>query len=402
MPNTPMQSRTLGSILKTIFYHEEKQKEEKVSAEVVKFPLYAKVTIFLVGAFAFFAILYITKSILVPIVFATLIAIMINPLVDMLVRIKLNRVLAITVVMLVTFLILFAFVALIISQISRLSDSWPMLVDKVTGMINQNIADAVDYFDKDPQKIQAWISKTQTEIMSSSAAAIGQTLVIVGSGLVILFLLPVYIFLIMFYQPIILEFIHRLFGSDHQSKITEIVTQIKTVIQQYLFGLVIEIAIIAVLETTALLILGIEYALLIGFFGALLNLIPYIGGLVAVAIPMVVALVTKSPVYAIYVLIAYYAIQLIDNNYIVPKIVASKVKINALFSIIVVIAGNALWGIPGMFLSIPLLAIVKLICDRIEPLKPVGFLLGDTMPSILKIKIPHLIIKKGPSVKEAV
>jgi predicted PurR-regulated permease PerM len=113
---------------------------------------------------------------------------------------------------------------------------------------------------------------------------------------------------------------------------------------------------------------------------------------VAVALPMMVALVTKSsPVYAFYVLIFYYFIQLIDNNFIVPKIVASKVKINALFSIIVVLAGNALWGIPGMFLAIPLLAIVKLICDNIEPLKPWGFLLGDTMPPILKIKT---ILKK--------
>ncbi len=149
----------------------------------------------------------------------------------------------------------------------------------------------------------------------------------------------------------------------------------------------IRIIMVATLDTAALLILGIEYALIIGIFGALLNMIPYIGGIVAVAMPMMVALVTKTtPMYAIYVLAAYYFIQLIDNNYIVPKIVASKVKINAFFSIIVVIAGNALWGIPGMFLSIPLLAIVKLICDNIEPLKPWGFLLGDTMPPLLKIK----------------
>jgi predicted PurR-regulated permease PerM len=108
---------------------------------------------------------------------------------------------------------------------------------------------------------------------------------------------------------------------------------------------------------------------------------------VAVALPMMVAFVTKSsPWYPFYIMAAYYFIQLIDNNYIVPYIVASKVKINALFSIIVVLAGNALWGIPGMFLSIPLLAIVKLICDHIEPLKPWGFLLGDTMPPLLKIK----------------
>jgi predicted PurR-regulated permease PerM len=85
-------------------------------------------------------------------------------------------------------------------------------------------------------------------------------------------------------------------------------------------------------------------------------------------------------------MIGYYIVQLIDNNYIVPYIVASKVKINALFSIIVVFIGNALWGIPGMFLSIPLIAIVKLIFDHIDSLKPWGFLLGDTMPSLLNIK----------------
>jgi predicted PurR-regulated permease PerM len=95
--------------------------------------------------------------------------------------------------------------------------------------------------------------------------------------------------------------------------------------------------------------------------------------------------------YALYVLIAYYIIQLIDNHYISPYIVASKVKINALFSVIVVLVGNAIWGIPGMFLAVPVLAIVKLICDHIEPLKPIGFLLGDTMPPLLKIE---LIIKK--------
>jgi predicted PurR-regulated permease PerM len=135
------------------------------------------------------------------------------------------------------------------------------------------------------------------------------------------------------------------------------------------------------------LILGIDYAILLGVIGALLNVIPYIGGLVSVALPMMVALVTKSSAwYAIYVMAIYYFIQLIDNNYIVPKIVASKVRINALFSIIAVIVGNALWGIPGMFLSIPLLAIIKLIFDHIESLKPWGFLLGDTMPPLLVIK----------------
>ena len=86
---------------------------------------------------------------------------------------------------------------------------------------------------------------------------------------------------------------------------------------------------------------------------------------------------TKAPIYVLYVALIYPTIQFIDNNFIVPYVIGSKVKLNALFSILAVIAGAALWGVAGMFLSIPLLAIVKLICDKIEPLKPYGFLLGD-------------------------
>ena len=100
--------------------------------------------------------------------------------------------------------------------------------------------------------------------------------------------------MILFYHPILLEFIRRLFGTSNQSQVSEIVTQIKTVIQRYLIGLVIEAVIVATLNSVALLILGIEYAILLGIIGALLNVIPYIGGLVAVALPMMVALVTKS------------------------------------------------------------------------------------------------------------
>jgi len=358
-----------------------------VPGEDSKLPFYARVTIFLVGLIALMAIMYIAKSILIPLVFAVVFSIVLHPVVNFMVRIKINRIAAIVITLLLTFLVFAAFGAVLFSQASHFGESWPILVEKFTALINQNIADGAEYFNKDPQKIHDWITKMQGELINSSTAAIGQTLVVLGNGLVVLLLIPFYIFMILFYQPLLLEFIRRLSKSNYESHVRVIVSQIKTVIQQYLVGLVIEAGMMAVMNTAALLILGIEYAIILGILAALLNVIPYIGGIVAVALPMMVALVTKSsPWYAFYVLVAYYIIQLIDNNYIVPYIVASKVKINALFSVIVVLAGNALWGVPGMFLSMPLLAIVKLICDHIEPLKPWGFLLGDTMPPILKIK----------------
>jgi predicted PurR-regulated permease PerM len=311
------------------------------------------------------------------------------------VRLRVKRLLAIIITLTLTAITIAAFGGLLISQAVRLSDSWPVLVDKFNGTLDQTIVWASGYFDIKPETILAWIAKAKSEIINAISHSIGQTLVIVGSGIIIVFLLPVYIFLILYYQPLLLDFIHRLTNKNNKIQVWEVVSKTKTLIQRYLIGLVIEATIVAILEISTLLILGIEYAILLGVIGALLNVIPYIGGLVAVALPMIVALATKdSSWYAIYILIFYYIIQLIDNNYIVPKIVASKVKINALFSIIVVLAGNALWGVPGMFLSIPLLAIVKLIFDHVEPLKPWGFLLGDTMPNLLKIKPIRIKLKK--------
>ena len=359
----------------------------------LQLPFYAKASIFLIGLVAFLAILYIAQGIIVPIVFAIIIAILLHPVVNFLVRKKINRVVAILIALFLTFLFIAGFCVLLFSQASRFSETWPLLVDKFTDILNQAITNISGYLDIKPQKIHEWIANTKGELIDTSSAAIAQTLLTLGTGVMIMFLLPLYIFLILFYQPLIIEFIRRLFVNSNQSQVGEIVTQTKTVVQRYLSGLIIEAVMVATLNTTALLILGIDYAILLGIIGALLNVIPYIGGLTAVALPMLVALATKSTAwYAVYVLIFYYIIQLIDNNYIVPYIVASKVKINALFSIIVVFVGNALWGIPGMFLSIPLLAIIKLFFDHIESLKPWGYLLGDTMPSLLDIK-PILNIK---------
>jgi predicted PurR-regulated permease PerM len=367
-----------------------------VTDEKLKLPLYAKASIFVIGLIALLAILYIAKGIIVPVVFAVIIAIVLHPVVNFFVRKKINRVVAIVFTIFLTFLVIGAFGFLFFSQASRFSESWPILVDKLTEIFNQTITWASGYFDINAHKIHEWFINAKVELINSSSAAIGKTLVTVGNLVVVLFLVPVYIIMLLFYHPILIEFIHRLFGASNQSQVSQIVTQTKTVIQRYLIGLVIEAVIVATLNSVALLILGIEYAVLLGIIGALLNVIPYIGGIISVAIFMVVALVTKSPVYMIYIIVIYSIIQFIDNHYIVPKIVASKVKINALFAIIVVIAGNAFWGIPGMFLSIPLLAIVKLICDNIEPLKPWGFLLGDTMPPLLKIKpFINKIIKKS-------
>ncbi len=350
-------------------------------------------TILLVGLIACIVILYFTKVILAPLIFALIIAILLQPIVKFLVKKKINRIIAIIITLFLALLIIVAITVFIGIQLNKFSDSLPIFVEKFTLILNNTVEWFSSTFEIDVTKINGWISLRKNEIINSSSSSLGQTILDLGSGIIILFVVPVYIFMILYYQPLLIDFSQKIAGLGNQNKVNIMIIEIKSIIQGYLIGLVFEFLIIATLNSIILLLLGIEYAILLGIIGALLNLIPYIGGLVGVAIPMMIAVVTKeSAWYAIYVLILYYIIQLIDNNFIVPKIVASRVKINALFSIIAVLAGGLLWGIAGMFLSIPILAIVKLIFDHIEPLKPYGFLLGDTMP--LKINFKKLTFLK--------
>ncbi len=357
----------------------------------VKFSIFIKTSIYLVGIVAFVWMLFIGQSIIVPLLFATFIAVLLHPVVDLMVRKKINRIVAITITLILSFALIAAFSIFLYVQISQFSDSWPIIVEKFTVLIDQSTRWISEYFNIKPEKITAWITESKNDMMSNGNSAIGSTLMSFGSSLVVLFIIPVYIFMILYYQPLLIEFLNQLFGKERQTQVRVVISKIKNVIQRYLVGLVLEALIVAILNTAGLLMLGIDYAILLGVIGALLNVIPYIGGIVGVALPMMIALVTEnSPWYAVYVLVIYYIIQLIDNNFIVPKIVASKVKINALVSIVVILAFGALWGVAGMFISIPLTAILKVIFDHVESLKPWGYLLGDTMPvpNFLKIKIP--------------
>ena len=338
----------------------------------------------LLGLCAFFFILYIGQQIILPLIYAAIIAILLNPLVNFLCHRGLNRVVSIFLSILLTMIVVGGLFYFIFSQATMFSETFPQLRDKFNDFLLQTVEWVSDTFGVSTVKINAWIAKTKAEGMSNSGTVVGQTLLTVTNLVVLMLLLPVYIFMILFYKPLLLDFIGKLFQKEAHSTVAEILIETKLLIQNYLVGLLIEAAMVATLNSVGLLILGIQYAVLLGIIGALLNIIPYIGGIIAIALPIMIALATKQPVYALFVLILYIVVQFIDNNFIVPKIVASRVKINALVSIVVVLIGGALWGVPGMFLAIPLTAIVKVVFDRIEPLQPYGFLLGDTMPPIGK------------------
>lgn len=353
---------------------------------IIKFPFYAKVVTILVGVYVLITMLYIAQEVILPVLYATILAILISPVVQFLERRKLNRAVAILSVLIIALLIVAASIAWAISQAGLLSDALPILTDKFQDMVSQFVKWASKYFNIRAREINEWIAQEKSNVLDSNGLGLGSTFSRLTAALATVFLTPVYIFMILYYQPHLIKFMHELFGTHNDKSVTEILMETKVIVQSYLVGLFMEFVIIATLNSIGLLVLGMDYAILLGVIGALLNVIPYLGGLIAVGLYVMVALITKSPVYVFYIMGLYALIQFVDNNYIVPKIIGSKVKLNALVSILAVICGAALWGIPGMFLSIPATAVIKLILDRVDSLRPWGLLLGDTMPPLIKIK----------------
>jgi len=280
--------------------------------------------------------------------------------------------------MLVALLVLASIIYFLSSQVIKFGENFSALKEKLSLLMTD---------------IQLWVNgkfgipvekqvKMLNDALNSSQAMLGKTIGSALSTIAIFFLLPIYVFLLLFYKKLILNFLYEIFAEENSTKVSDVLTQSKGAIQSYMVGLLLEALVVAILNSIALLILDIEYAILLGVIGALLNMLPYIGGLIAIVLMVLVATLTKDGYSSqLGILVAFGIIQFIDNNFLIPKIVSSKVQINALFSILIVLLGGALWGVGGMFLAIPFLAILKIIFDRIDEMKPWGKLLGDVVPT---------------------
>ncbi len=344
-------------------------------------PFYIKFSIFFVGILAFGFLSYIGQDIIMPIFFALLIAILLDPMVSFFQRLKLPRTVAITLALTVGILFLSGLIYFFMVQLSLFNESLPMFKEKFNIVLDQSKNWVSSEFNISMNAIDTQIDNWSKSLFEGTGAVIGYTVMTLTELIVVWLLIPVYAYLFLYYQKLFLGFIEQVSEKENQKTIKEVMTEGNKMIQSYLVGLVLEIIIMSVLNSVGLLILGIEYAILLGIIGALLNVIPYIGGVVSTALPMLVAIVTQdSFISPLLVLGVYLLIQFIDNNFIIPLVVASRVKINALVSIIVVLIFGAMFGISGMFIAIPLTAIVKIIFDRIEPMKPYGLLIGIEIP----------------------
>jgi predicted PurR-regulated permease PerM len=227
-------------------------------------------------------------------------------------------------------------------------------------------------------KQQSSMIETATADAKSSSEVIGQTVFTITRTMIYIIMVAIYSFLILHYRHMIKSFLMAVFNKAHEPQVQEVLQESKGIVQKYMLGLITEMAIVAVANSAVLLIIGVQYAIFLGVFAAILNIIPYVGILTGIVFAALITLTTSTQLSDIvWIIVGFEIIHFIDSNFLMPRIVGSRVKINALVTIIGVVIGGTLIGLSGIFLALPTIAILKIIFDRIEDLKPWGMLMGD-------------------------
>jgi predicted PurR-regulated permease PerM len=344
---------------------------------MMKFPYYARVALTLFAIALILLFMWFGKSVLVPLFFSFLAAILLHPVVLFFEKRRLPRPVAAGIALLlfmVLFLALFYFFS---RQLIHLSRDLPSLQQKVLEKW-QDVQDWISnkYHITNTEQI-SYLHKSGTGILNTAMSSVATTIMGIASTLILTIFFFIFTFFILQYRRLIMRFVVELFHESYNDRVQGIISRIRSLIKSYVQGLLIEMSVVAILIYISLIIIGVKYALLFSIMAAVLNIIPYLGIYFSMAVAMIITTAIGSTGHVIAVGIVFLVTHFADANIILPKVVGGKVKMNPLVTILAVLIGHLVWGIPGMFLFIPLTAIIRLISDEIPDLKPWAILLGE-------------------------
>jgi len=332
----------------------------------------------LISLIALFYIAILGQTVLAPLVFGLLFAVLLLPLANVLERkLRLPR----SISSILSVLLLLAAINLILymvgAQISTLTEDWPLFKQQVLFSLNDLQHWISTKFHIRIKQQNAYIDNATSKLLATGSSVLGTAVMSISSTVLFMVFIMFDTFFLLYYRRLIVRFLVSVFKEENAVTVYDIIAHIQSRIRQYIFGLFLEMVIVAAATFLALWFLGVKYALLLGLITGLFNVVPYIGILTAMILSALVTFATAGAAKVLIVAGTIFGIHLLDANVLLPIIVGSKVRINALITVLGVIVGENIWGITGTFLAIPVIAMTKIIFDRIEPLKPWGMLLGD-------------------------
>jgi len=341
-------------------------------------PGYIKYFTILSSLLLTFFVLIWAQAILSPVFAAFIAALLLRPLSNLLERARLSRGFSsilsiIIVVMVISGLFIFFSVEInqIVKDLDEIRTRLGEIINQIFNWINQT-------FGLEEQDQVRYLREGINTFLENSTAAITQALSATADFFAAFFLFLIALFFILYYRRFFVEFVYKWFSKEKHGAVQSTIHKVEQVVRSYILGLLIVIIIIAILNTVGLMILGIEHAIFFGVLAAVLTVIPYIGIFIGSLLPILFAFFTKDSLwYPLGVTALFWFVQFAEGNFITPNIIGGRVSINPFAAIIALFLGGMIWGIMGMILSIPFLAIIKVISDAVKPWQPLGFLLGN-------------------------
>ena len=362
---------------------------------ISKLPFYVKfsctlITILLIGWFAI-----IGQTILIPLILGFIFSVLLVPSCNFLERyFYLPRTVASIITTVICFGIIFGTFYIIILQIIGVSEEWPAFQKQIIKLI-ENIQDWIskNYGISSRKQLQ-YINDNISKTFNLGTIIVEKIFESLTRYSILILFTFFYMLFILIYRRHLVRFLFYIFKTEDYTSLLSVIYTTQKMVKRYLIGLIIQISIVFILTFCALNFLGIKYSFLIALVTAVFNVIPYVGITSSLIIASIITFATSSPNDVILLVISYFIIHAIDANIVMPKIVGSKVKINSLIVIIGLVIGELIWGIMGMFLAIPILALCKIVFDHVPELKPWGFLLGENKADKLNPDIETYFTKR--------
>lgn len=349
---------------------------------IQKLPFTVKRSIELLGLVLLAFVIVQLQDIIMPLLMALVTSVALLPVYRYLVRKKIPSSISIFLTMFLMLIVLTVITFLIISQLRPLVYDFTEIKENIINHINVISVWFSEKTNISGAQQTELIQQQASNILDSAGEYLSNAMGSISTLLIFLGLFPIYTFLILYYKSTLRKFLLMSFQKGNELQISETLKSIESIIHSYIVGLLIQFTYMTILLGGLLLLFGIDHALLIAVIFALLNLIPYVGAFIGNIIGVLLTLSASTNLSSVFiVLIIISVVQFLDNNILMPSILGSKIRINALVSLFGVFVGGALAGIGGMFLSLPLMAVFKVIFDHTKEFKNWGVLLGDVQPA---------------------
>ncbi len=341
-------------------------------------PNYIKYFFILAGTVLTCFVIVIARPILNPLLAAFIFAFLLRPLATLMERLKVPRLLSTILSILLILLVIAALSIFFSSQFETIGADMDSLVNTFNGVIDNVQQWTAKHFGIAPHEQIVYLKSSLTTILKSSSAFFRSTLSATAGFFTSFFLFLLALFFFLYYRTFFASFLYQIFHKENHRRVAKTLGKVEHVVGRYVLGLFLVILTMATLNTIGLMVIGIKHALFFGGLAAMLTIIPYVGVMIGSLLPILFAFATTDSLwYPFCVLILFVVVQFLEGNFITPNIIGNQVSINPFAAIVGLLVAGMMLGVIGVIFALPILAIIKVVCDEVEALKPIGFLLGN-------------------------